>query len=222
MQESHFGLSRMEQREHRPQRLTHIQPAPRFWTTEHVAETPEKRSHRENSGPNATKRQGCCLQQIEERPSPASSYRRGQFLWHGVFRQSLSVSFILSLIYSFKKWRPHTKTMAHRLQVELTSIIMQIWGKKSPIVTHSSKFLPPPVHDIQLNKVLAHIHTSLLQGPLGITKRCTIWVRILRLYPQGQCSCLCLHCWSHSHDPQPNGVHCECIIPFQECRGSIF
>lgn len=112
-------------------------------------------------------RQDCCFQQIKYRRFlVASSYRRSQFLWHGAFRQSLSVSFILSLIYSFKRWQPHSKTMAHKLQVELTSIIMQIWGKKSPIVTHSSKFLPPPVLDIQGNKLLENIPTSLLRSHL--------------------------------------------------------
>lgn len=76
---------------------------------------------------------------------------------------SSSVSFILRLIYSFKQQRPHSKTMARQLRVELTSIIMQIWGKKSPIVTHSSKFLPPPVLDIQVNKLSEQIQTLLFR-----------------------------------------------------------
>lgn len=72
---------------------------------------------------------------------------------------SSSVSFILQLIYSFQQQRPHSKTMARWLRVELTSIIMQIWGKKRPIVPRSSKFLPPPVLDIQVNKLAEYIQT---------------------------------------------------------------
>lgn len=53
--------------------------------------------------------------------------------------------------------------MARRLRVELTSIIMQILGKKRPIVTHSSKFLPPPVLDIQVNKLAEQIQTLLFR-----------------------------------------------------------
>lgn len=65
----------------------------RFWITEHVAQIPEKSSHWENTGPNASKWRGCCLQQIKYRLFLAAcSYRRSQFLWHGVFRQSLCLS----------------------------------------------------------------------------------------------------------------------------------
>ena len=118
-----------------------------LWITEHVAEIPEKSYHWEKSGLNAWKWQGCCLQQIKWRlffPA-ASSYPQSHVLWHHAFRQTLSVSLVLSLIYSFKQWQPHSKTMVRKLWVELTSIIMQIRGKKSPIVTHSSKPQPPPV-----------------------------------------------------------------------------
>lgn len=83
---------------------------------------------------------------------------------------SSSVSFILQLIYSFQQQRPHSKTMARWLRVELTSIIMQIWGKKRPIVPRSSKFLPPPVLDIQVNK-LARVHSKFPhQDPLRVTQ----------------------------------------------------
>lgn len=123
------------------------------------------------------KSQFCCLQQIEWRPSAASSSPLSHFLWHRAFRQNLSVSFVLSLIYSFKQWQPHSKTMAHKLWVELTPIIMQIWGKKSPIVTHSSKIFPPPVLDIQVNKLLNSRKYS-----IGSKAFYMIWMREYRLY----------------------------------------
>lgn len=103
---------------------------------------------------DACKRRSCCLRQIKWGLFlAASSYPQSQCLWHCAFRQGLSVGFILFLIYSFKQWQPYSKTMAHKLGVELTSIIMQFWGKKSPIVTLLLKFLPPPVLDIQVNKL---------------------------------------------------------------------
>jgi len=84
-----------------------------------------------NAGPHACKWQGCCLKQIKWRQfRAASAYLRSQFLWHRAFRHSLSVSFVLFLIYSFQQ--PHSKTMEHKLCVELTSIIMQIRGKEKP------------------------------------------------------------------------------------------
>lgn len=58
---------------------------------------------------------------------------------------------------------------------------MQICGNKSPIVTHSSKFLPPPVLDIQVNKLLENIQASLFRIHLELTKHCTVCVRNLRL-----------------------------------------
>lgn len=175
----------MKRREPRPQRLTHISMEVvwnpfRYWITEHVAQIPEKSYHRENSGQKASVWQGCCLQQIKWRLFlAASSHRWSQLLWHRAFRQSLSVSFVLSLIYSFKQWQPHSKTMAHKLWVELTSIIMQIWGKKSPIVTHSSKFLPPPVLDIQVNKLLVsrkYSNFALQEGALLVKLSTTLFV----------------------------------------------
>lgn len=58
---------------------------------------------------------------------------------------------------------------------------MQICGKKRPIVTHSSKFLPPPVLDIEVNKLFENIQTSLFRIHLELTKHCTVCIRILRL-----------------------------------------
>lgn len=119
-----------------------------------------------------------------------------RFSRHCAFRQCLSVSFVLSLIYSFKQWQPHSKTMAHKLRVELTSIIMQIWGKKSPIVTHSSKFLPPAVLDIQVNKLPASRKYSDLppqDPPLYNQALYDLWRHIKIAYSCVSHCCLCLH-----------------------------
>lgn len=158
----------------------------RFWISEHVVKIPEKSYHWQTWAWMPVKHKAVVSSKSCKSPFlAASSYHWSQFLWHRAFRQSLSVSFVLLLIYSFKQWQPHSKTMARKLRVELTSIIMQIWGKKSPIVTHSSKFLPPPVLDIQVNKLLVSRKYSNfpLQDPLGTTAHHIMCVRIFGLQP---------------------------------------
>lgn len=166
----------------------------------------------------ARKWQACCPQQIKWRLFPAASSSppppsQSQFLWHRAFRQSLSVCFVLSLIYSFKQWQPHSKTMLHKLRVELTSIIMQIWGKKSPIVTHSSKFLPPPVFIIQVNTLRDSRKYSSVppQDPLKTTVHYIISVRITL---QGQpILFVCITEYFHiALSLMEACIHWECII----------
>lgn len=125
----------------------------RLWITEHLAQIPGKPYHWENSGSNACERES--LSPANQVQAFSCSILSSEPVSLTLCRQSLSVCFVLSLIYSFKRLQPYSKTMAHKLWVELTSIIMQFWRKKSPIVWCSSKFLPPSVLNIQVNRLLS-------------------------------------------------------------------
>lgn len=71
--------------------------------------------------------------------------------------QAELVGFVLSLIYSFRQWQTYSKTIAHKLCVELTSVIMQFCRKKSPIVSLLKIPAPPTLLlclNAQVNKFL--------------------------------------------------------------------
>lgn len=212
----------MKPRERRPQRLTHIQrrlckipPVANNWACR--TDTRETVSLIKR-GPVKYK---ACLQQIKWRRF-FLSYARSQCLWHCAFRQSLSFSFVVSLIYSFKRLQPYSKTMAHKLWVELTSIIMQFWGNKSPIVRYSSRFLPPSVLNIQLNRLITprKIQPFPLKCPLRSTGQCTftfVFVVFASHPPRSSFLFMFALLMIFILSLMEASIHCECI-----CKGSIF